>query len=391
MFWRYGGSFFGTMTDTNKWAKMYQDDGPYALECVINQDCWFSGETKYADIILPACTNLERNDVGEFSVGGGYTTHAEIANNWRVIVREMKCVEPVGESKSDYEIFTLVSDKLGLGESYIPKGKGEDDWAEGYWNLSELSKRMTWQEFCKKGYYHRARPPRITRAPRIPLVLRGPGTATPRTTSTRKSRRSQQHEHHGGHRQVSKELGTYSGKIEFASESLKKLSPDDDERPPVPHYIPSWEGPRDGALQNVSAPDHLPAPALLLPHRITTSTPAGWTRYPCTASIKDGYAWWPARINPKDAEDRGIKNGDLVELYNDRASVVCVADVTHRVPVGVMHSYGCSAKYDPVVPVPGATDRGGCINLLTSGRWLSKNAPGMAPNSCLIECRKWEG
>jgi trimethylamine-N-oxide reductase (cytochrome c) len=56
-----------------------------------------------------------------------------------------------------------------------------------------------------------------------------------------------------------------------------------------------------------------------------------------------------------------------------------------------MHSYGCSAKYDPVVPVPGATDKGGCVNLLTSGRMLSKNAPGMAPNSCLIECRKWEG
>jgi trimethylamine-N-oxide reductase (cytochrome c) len=28
---------------------------------------------------------------------------------------------------------------------------------------------------------------------------------------------------------------------------------------------------------------------------------------------------------------------------------------------------------------------------LTSSRMLSKNAPGMAPNSCLIECRKWEG
>ena len=38
----------------------------------------------------------------------------------------------------------------------------------------------------------------------------------------------------------------------------------------------------------------------------------------------------------------------------------------------------------------GATDRGGCINILTNKRWLSKNVPGMAPNSCLIECRKWE-
>ena len=107
--------------------------------------------------------------------------------------------------------------------------------------------------------------------------------------------------------------------------------------------------------------------------------------------IKDGYAYWPARINPKDAADRNIKNGDLVELYNDRGSVICIADVTYRVPVGVMHSYGCSAKYDPLVPEVGATDRGGCVNLLTNKRMLSKNAPGMAPNSCLIEVRKWEG
>ena len=33
----------------------------------------------------------------------------------RVIVREMKCVEPVGESKSDYAIFSLIAEKLGQG------------------------------------------------------------------------------------------------------------------------------------------------------------------------------------------------------------------------------------------------------------------------------------
>jgi trimethylamine-N-oxide reductase (cytochrome c) len=37
------------------------------------------------------------------------------------------------------------------------------------------------------------------------------------------------------------ELGTYSGKIEFVSQSLMAHEPDDLERPPLPRYI-RWEG-----------------------------------------------------------------------------------------------------------------------------------------------------
>ena len=59
---------------------------------------------------------------------------------------------------------------------------------------------------------------------------------------------------------------------------------------------------------------------------------------------------------------------------------------------GVLHSYGCTARYDPLEPgKPGSTDKGGCVNLLTSSRMLSKHVPGMTPNSCLCELRKWEG
>ena len=84
MFYRYGGSFMGTMVDTNKWVRMYQSEN---LEFVVNQDCWFMSETKFADIILPACTNFERDDIGEWANCGGYTTNAHIGNNYRVVVR----------------------------------------------------------------------------------------------------------------------------------------------------------------------------------------------------------------------------------------------------------------------------------------------------------------
>ena len=107
---------------------------------------------------------------------------------------------------------------------------------------------------------------------------------------------------------------------------------------------------------------------------------------------KNGYYYRTVRIHPVDAGARGIKDKDIVELYNDRASVLGIAQLTERVRPGVVHSYTSSAKYDPLEPgKPYSTDRGGCVNLLTPSRVLSKNAAGMAPNSCLIEIARWEG
>ena len=52
---------------------MYRTD---KLECVVNQSIWLEGEAKFADIILPACTNFERWDISEFANCGGYIQHS---------------------------------------------------------------------------------------------------------------------------------------------------------------------------------------------------------------------------------------------------------------------------------------------------------------------------
>ena len=49
MFWRYGGSFFGTMTDTNKWARMYQNDGEFFTCRLVIDIKERSGEEKERD------------------------------------------------------------------------------------------------------------------------------------------------------------------------------------------------------------------------------------------------------------------------------------------------------------------------------------------------------
>jgi anaerobic selenocysteine-containing dehydrogenase len=67
-----------------------------------------------------------------------------------------------------------------------------------------------------------------------------------------------------------------------------------------------------------------------------------------------------------------------------------IAQVTERMRPGIVHSYASSSKYDPLERgKPYSVDRGGCVNLLTNSRLMSKNVPGMAPNSCLVEMEKW--
>ncbi len=188
-----------------------------------------------------------------------------------------------------------------------------------------------------------------------------------------------------------KELSTYSGLIEFASQSLKHWTPHDQERPVVPHFIPSWEGYKSDMWYKYPLQIISPHPRFSF-HTHYDKHESWLNDIPMHRVMKDGYPYWPCRINPVDAEARDIKEGDLVELYNDRGSVICIASVTERVPVGVMHSYGCSAAYDPIEPgVAGSTDKAGCVNLLTASTLMSKNVPGMTPNSCLCEIRKWEG
>jgi molybdopterin guanine dinucleotide-containing S/N-oxide reductase-like protein len=377
LWYRYGGSFIGTMSDTNNWVRMYQSP---KLEFVVNQDIWWQSETRMADVILPACTNFERDDIGEWAAINGYTVHASSGCNYRYIVREQKCIDPLWESKSDYEIFALVAEKMGLRDEYTDGGKTDVDWVKGFFDISDLPKEISWEEFNRKGYHIININDDYKPTPGLRWFHDGrpcdtPDLGNPKRLTERRG-----------------ELGTFSGKIEFESVSLKQYFPDDEERPVVPRYIPSWEGHHTEELFS-----RYPL-ALVSPHPRFTfhchyDKHTDWLNdIPVHRIKKDGYAWWPARINPEDAAERGINNHDIVRLYNDRGSVLCISVVTGRVRPGVIHSYASSALYDPLKPGdPTSIDKGGCVSILSPARMMSKNVPGMAPNSCLIEIQKWEG
>jgi len=226
MFYRYGGAFIGTMTETNRWVQMYQSP---KLEFVVNQDCWWCTETKFADVILPACTNLERNDIGEWASASGYSTHGSATCNHRVIVYQQKCVEPVWESKSDYQIFCGLAERLGVKEEFT-EGNTEEDWIKKMFDYSDLHKYVSFEDFKKKGYYIVPQEENYKPTPALRWFAEGRECDTPDLLNPKRNT------------EKGKELGTYSGKIEFVSQSLLQHTPDDKERPPMPHYIESWEG-----------------------------------------------------------------------------------------------------------------------------------------------------
>jgi molybdopterin guanine dinucleotide-containing S/N-oxide reductase-like protein len=375
MIHRHGGSFISTMTETNRWVRMYQSP---KLEFVVMQDCHWQSETRFGDVVLPATTPFEHSDISEWTAPGGYG-HGNANTNHRVIIYQHKCIEPLWESKPDWEIYKALADRLGFLEEY-DEGNSEEEWMRKIFDFSDLPKHITWEDFKEKGYFVVPLPddykPTISnqwfyegRPCDTPDPM-NPNLGTPKAHL----------------------LATDSGKIEFVSNSLKRFAPDDKERPPMAHYIPSWEGYNTRKLTKKYPLQFITPHAKFSFHTQHDNKNPWLEDIPQHRIKKDGYSWWPVRLHPVDAEKRDIRHGDIVKVYNDRGAVLGIAQITERIKPGTAHSFQAGAKYDPLEPgKPGSIDKGGCMNLLTPSKMVSKYAPGMANNSCLVEICKWEG
>jgi trimethylamine-N-oxide reductase (cytochrome c) len=376
MIHRHGGSFIGTMTETNRWVRMYQHPN---LEFVTMQDCHWSSETKFGDVLLPATTNFEHSDLSEWGAAGGYGFN-DFNSNHRICIYQHKCIEPLWESKPDYEIYTLLAERLGFKEQYT-EGHDFEDWNRIVFDKSDLPKYVTYEEFKEKGYFVVPSRP-DDEEPRVSFRWFYEG----RDSDVLSEQRTPPGPPHNG-----PNLATPSGKVEFVSQTLMAFDPDDKERPPMARYIPSWEGHATKGLVE-KYPLQMISPHPRFSYHTHNDNKAYWLDdIPQHRVKKDGYSWWPVRINPSDARARGIKEGDIVRVFNDRGTVLCIAHVTERIRPGTVHSYEAAAKYDPLEPgKAGSPDKGGCVNILTPSRLVSKNAPGEANNSCLVDVAKWE-
>jgi len=378
MLYKYGSSSLGTQVGSNRWIQAYQHD---SLKFVVNQSVWWEGETPFADIVLPACTVFERWDIGEwYNVGAGYVHHMYSMNNHRVIALQHKAIEPLGESKSDYDIFLAIAEKLDLGAVYSEGGTSEYDWCKRVFDSSDLAKRTSWREFLKKGYYVVAPDPESARAPTANRwFYEGRKKDTPEPYPLPS-------EYVAG---LGKGLQTPSGKFEFVASTLKRI--DDPDRPPLNQYMPVYEdGKRE--LQLAEFPLQLLSPHSRYPFHLMGDDEGCSVRDIREHRVfKDGHYYLVARINREDAAARGIRDDELIRLWNNRGSVVCAAQLTDRLRPGVVSASTASAEYRPAGEPGKSTDLGGCINMLNPSKAIARKTHGIRPNTTLIQIERWSG
>jgi molybdopterin guanine dinucleotide-containing S/N-oxide reductase-like protein len=318
------------------------------IECIVAQHPWLENDCLFADIILPANTTMEVDDI---------VTNVRGAEPHCIALQE-KAIEAIGESKSDFEVAGEVAKKLGLYEAFT-EGKTVEDMQKSVYDGSGLKPYISWKEFKKKSYFSF---PYVEGWEKDPVGL------------------IKFVEDPEGH-----PLDTPSGKLEFYSERLAKNFPDDKERPPVPHWIEKGES-HDERISSERAKKY---PLLQMSNHGRWRVHAqcddiSWTREAPTCKVKgyDGYMYEPLWINPVDAEKRGIKSGDIVKVFNERGTVLGGAIVWERIMPGVVYmDHGARVDYI----IPGKLDRGGAIDLITPAAVTSKNCVGMATSGFLVE------
>ena len=89
-------------------------------------------------MLLPACTSLERWDICEWYNCAGFLHHVQKKSTTASSSLQHKCIEPLGESKSDYHIFLDIMDRLGLGAMFSEGGITELDWCKRMFDSSDL-------------------------------------------------------------------------------------------------------------------------------------------------------------------------------------------------------------------------------------------------------------
>ncbi len=246
-----------------------------SLEFMVMQEQFMTPTARFADVLLPATTSLEREDVfNPWGMLGRYAVYSH------------KVIEPMYECKNDLEILTLLAKKLGI-EGY--NDKSDHEWLSLLVADSEMEEV---EEFKRSGAY------------RINLIQ--PNVALQKNIQN----------------PGKNPFRTPTGKIEIYSSRLAEM--DEPEIPPIPKYIPGWE-----SNDCSEAGDH---PLLLITPQSKRRCHSTYDNIPLVSEIEPNTIW----INPQDASHRGVENGDPVMVRNERGRTVIQAKVTERIMPGVV-------------------------------------------------------
>lgn len=98
----------------------------------------------------------------------------------------------------------------------------------------------------------------------------------------------------------------------------------------------------------------------------------------------------PIYINPIDAMRKGIEEGDLVRVFNDRGQLLAGARLSNDYPQGIVRIHE-GGWYGPIDERIGSLDTYGDANVLTQDIGSSKLAQAVSANTCVVDFEKFEG
>lgn len=336
------------------------------IELIVNSDQFMTPSAKFSDYILPAATAFEK----EGACSGWLAGDALICMN--------KGVKPQGDAKADYDIASLIADKMGL-KSEFTEGKTIDDWRrEAVEPLLNAYGNMTYEEWKEKGAFSLDESYGIT----DPLAaFRSNPQSNPLFTPTGKfeiySQAMVEDYEARGYDNVDTKVTMYDtantpGQFVYA----------------IPMFIPILEGifangnhPDPQGLDN-EYPLTLNGWHVMYRSHSTHNNNAYLNEFfkrdlkgkeafldyknREVANVWDDGVYEPVWINPSDANRYKVSTGDRVVVSNHRGSIYATAMVTERVRAGIVAiGQGGWANGDNA---NGRPDIGGAINVLTKLR-----------------------
>ncbi|TCS39739.1 molybdopterin guanine dinucleotide-containing S/N-oxide reductase [Reinekea marinisedimentorum] len=337
MVWWAGGNPFHHHQDINRLIKAFQQ--PETI--IVNEINWTS-TARFADIVLPVTTTLEREDIGAGSRDNS-------------LIPMPRVIDPVGEARDEFDIFTEIAKRLGIGEQFTGN-KNARGWLEDMWQALKPESLALGVEL-----------------PDLDSFLQGDviefADPNPDTILLEDFRKDP----------AANPLTTPSGKIELYSERIASFGYSD-----CPGQF-SWLPPTESLTSERarSFPLHMISgqPKTKLHSQLD---PGSYSR-----SVKiEGRE--PIMIHPADALARGITDGDILKVYNDRGACLAGAVVTDDIREKTV--YLCTgAWYDPLDPkAENSLDKHGNPNVLTQDKRTSRLSQSTAAHSALVEVEKYE-
>src|SRR5699024_9955153 len=104
-----GGNPFHHHQDLNRLRRAWQ-----VPETIIVHDSWWNATMRHADIVFPATTTLERDDIA-------------CSARDRFIAASHAVLEPAGEARDDYAVFSALAERLGAGDEFT-QGRDTEAW-----------------------------------------------------------------------------------------------------------------------------------------------------------------------------------------------------------------------------------------------------------------------